>query len=118
MVLRGFRSEGIQVQHIDEPEGDGSTMTVLLQDEKGSSVRAIVDAVSKRLVGLSYTSMSMSSPMRVTEKLSDFRDVSGCVLPFLRTVVDAAGEVRRETAISEIEINPEIEEGFFSQPKE
>lgn len=118
-ILAGFRKPGVQVQHLGETP-DGKADRVLIRNEEGASVKASIDTESKRLVGLAYTaSVARSGPEEVEETLSDFREVSGFILPFSRSItITDSGRVVQEVSVEEIEINADLADDIFRNPEE
>lgn len=117
-LLQRFGGPDVEVQMLEG--GDATTpATVLVSSEEGHSVKVKVDNESKRLVGLSYTLLlPMEGPQTVEETFSDFREVSGVVLPFKSVVKKESGDIFRESDYQSLEINPDLADELFLKPGE
>ncbi|MCZ6689030.1 MAG: pitrilysin family protein [Planctomycetota bacterium] len=115
-ILARYRELGVTVQLIEDESSE--TATVLLRNERGTTVKARLHKETKRLVGLSYMAVTpQRGPEEREDVLSDFQEVGGVLLPFKRqSMLKASGEVVMEVVLTGYEINPELSDDVFGKP--
>lgn len=88
---------------------------VISLDEK-MSFKLVLDAVTYLPVGKMYFGETMMGPGNITEKLSDYREISGLKIPFLQTIESEGNKVLDEKT-DRFEINPVVPDGSFMKPQ-
>lgn len=123
-----FRNTVLTFQNIDNPdyvfawleteELDGKQVTlVLVQSVDGKySYTMAIDSESFMPVGKKYFGQTIMGPANLTEIYSDYKEVSGIMVPFNVVKNTGAGKVA-EIDIKEYIINPEIDETIFNKPE-
>ena len=67
-------------------------------------------------VGKIYFGQTIMGPANLTEIYSDYREVSGIMVPYAITIESESGKTA-EVKITEFNINPVIDENIFTRPE-
>ena len=106
----------IEVQHVGEEDVDGRPADVLLvtpPDGEAEPFRLFVDQETKQPLQLTYQGMSMQgAPVQSRDVFADYEEAGGVMIPH-RLVQYQDGQKAQETELTDVQINPELEEGTF-----
>ncbi len=123
-----FRNTVLSFQNIDKPdyvfawletaELDGKSIElILVQSIEGNySYKFAIDSETFMPVGKKYFGQTIMGPANLTEIYSDYKEVSGIMVPFKVTLSSGASKVA-EVGVKEYITNPEIDETIFNKPE-
>ncbi len=116
-LLQNFESGSLTVQALGPAEVDGkpSEGVAVGDPARKFQVKLYLDAKTNLPLKKVYTAALMGPPGEVEEIYSDYREVSGLMLPF-KTVILQSGKKRAEQAVTELKINPNVPDSAYGKP--
>ncbi len=112
-VLQSFDSAGVTVQALGASDGlEGVAVT---DPARKLSVKLYIDPKTNLVMRKNYTAALMGPPAETDEIYSDYRDVNGVKFPF-KMVVQQGGKTKVSEEITEVKVNPGIEESAYKKP--
>jgi predicted Zn-dependent peptidase len=123
-----FRNMLLTFQHIDDPEYEfiyletgeyeGTPVDIIMVKTADGSMSYKMALNSQTLLPerTFYFGKTMMGPGNLTDILSDYREVSGIVIPYSRKI-ESEGNTVAEIETTGIEINAEIDESIFTKPE-
>lgn len=107
-----------QVVHIGSGEMAGKPVEIIkiISGDGEISYKMAIDPETYRPAGLYYFGETLMGPADLTEIYSDYREVSGIMIPFSKTTETESGLVA-EVIIKEYIVNPQIDEAIFARPE-
>lgn len=117
VLLSHADSDQLQIQYVGSEDVAGKKAEVIQITPQGaSSYKLYLDAETMMPVKNVFDTIGQQGPAKMEQMYSDFRDVSGLKLPF-HIVVNQNGEKAQETVVSEITINPKVDDSIFTPGK-
>ena len=108
-----FLADDLQVQFMGEESlEDKKVDVILISDPAGNQLKMYVDQITRLPLKESYHGTTMMGPATVEEIFSDYREVSGLMVPFSITSF-ANQQKMAETKILEINFNTQIDPELF-----
>lgn len=117
-LLRSFDAAGFTAQALGPAEVEGRKVeAVIVRDEaRKFQVKLYVDPSTYLPVGKSYTAAIMGAPGEIDEIYSDWRETGGVKWAY-RAVMNRSGKRFGENVISEVKVNPGLEESAYKKPQ-
>ena len=117
ILYQRLDAEGLAVQHLGQEEVEGTAVEALLITPPGfSPYRLYLDAETMLPVKWAGQTVSQQGPVEAERMMSDYREVSGILVPFLRTGTEN-GNPGDKTVTQTVEINVEIPANTFAAPE-
>ena len=110
-------ADRLTAQYLGEEEIDGAlTDVILVSDAEGHRVKIFIARDSGYPVRQVYDATIQTGPASLTLTSSDFREVGGGIIMPFHELVLADGKEYAENARTEIQVNVEVDTGFFEKP--
>jgi len=111
-------SPGLAVQALGPAELEGRKVeAVAVRDEaRNLQVKLYVDPATYLPAGKTYTAALMGAPGEILEIYSDWKEAGGVKWPY-KTVLNRDGKKFGENTVSEIKVNPGLEESAYRKPQ-
>ncbi len=117
ILYQRLDAEGLAVQHLGQEEVEGTAVEALLITPPGlNPYRLYLDAKTLFPVKWAGQTVSQQGPVEAEMTLSDFREVSGIIVPFKRAGTEN-GNPGSTTVTQSVEINVEIPADAFAAPE-
>lgn len=109
--------ETYNVQALGSVEFDGKKVegVAVTNPARNQQVTLFIDPATSLITGKRFTAAMMGPPAETDEVYSDYRDVSGIKMPF-RTVTKQGGQPRSEITLTEVKLNPGLEDSAYKKP--
>ncbi len=117
-LLKRFESAELTVQALGPTEVEGKKVEAVAVRDEGRhyQVKLYIDPQTYLPAGKSYMAALMGAPGEIDEIYSDWREVNGLKWPY-KTVLNRSGKKFGETTVSEIKINPGLDENAYKKPE-
>lgn len=117
LLLRNLERPDYTVQWLGTEESQGKKVEVVAVSDPSRKLqlRLYVDSETNLLMKKTYVGGFMGAPGELEEIYSDWRDVGGLKLPFVVTLWQG-GQKRGEQKVTEIRINPGVEDAAYRKP--
>jgi len=114
--LVDYRAKGNKIERVGTDKVDGRETVKLKVTVKGGGVVTLdIDAATFLEVRLTREVDVSGTSTRIETLMSDFRDVSGLMMPHtVRTLLN--GQQQAQMTISRIEVNPAVDDTLFAMP--
>lgn len=117
ILYQRLDAEGLAVQHLGQEEAEGTAVEALLITPPGlNPYRLYLDAETMFPVKWSGQTVSQQGPVEAERMMSDYREVSGIMVPFMRTSTEN-GNPGDKTVTQTVEINVELPADAFATPE-
>ena len=117
ILYQRLDAEGLVVQHLGQEEVEGTAMEALLITPPGlNPYRLYLDAETLFPVKWAGQTVSQQGPVEAERTMSDYREVSGIMVPFKRAGTEN-GNPGDTTVTQIVEINVEIPADTFVAPE-
>ena len=117
LLYQRLDAEGLVVQHLGQEEIEGTVVEALLITPPGlNPYRLYLDADTMFPVKWAGQTVSQQGPVEAERMLSDYREVSGIMVPFKRTGTEN-GNPGDTTVTQTVEINVELPADAFTAPE-
>ena len=118
VLLTASEAQGLDRVSDEEESGSGRSIQVLRYQDAGQTVELRIDAATHLPASVTYLEDDVTfSDARNAFVWTDWRDVSGVMLPFSQDKNLNAQLIRQET-IQEIENNPAVDSAAFTIPEQ
>jgi zinc protease len=117
LLLQSFEDPAFTVQALGPSEMDGRKVEGIAVSDPARKlqVKVFVDPATRMVLGKQFVAALMGPPADTEEVYSDYRDVAGVKMPF-KTLARQGGKTRTESTMTEVRINPGLEESAYKKP--